>query len=90
MKKIISIILLGIACNSFVYSQPNCPNDSTGLILISDLGSTLYLGYQGGLYPGGSNSRPSTHLNTGITLANQITPRDTAGNKVFVSLCKAK
>ncbi|MEP7146829.1 MAG: hypothetical protein ABI792_07445 [bacterium] len=62
-----------------LYSQ-NCLNTSTGLPPIIDLGTGYFRNFQGGLYPGGSNSRPLSHNNDGINLANQIVPLDTAGN----------
>jgi hypothetical protein len=47
---------------------------------INDLGTSLYLNqYQGGLYPGGSNAMPAAHFADGLTLANQVTPLNTAG-----------
>jgi len=37
-------------------------------------------GYTGGLYPNGSNSRPTAHETAGVTLANEIQPLDANGN----------
>ncbi len=37
-------------------------------------------GYIGGLYPGGSNSRPTPHELAGVSLAYQIKPLDANGN----------
>src|SRR5262245_3910637 len=39
----------------------NCNGTSTGFIPINDLGVGTYQGYQGGLYPGGSDVRPLQH-----------------------------
>jgi len=47
---------------------------------INDLGTGFWRGYQGGLYPSGSNERPQAHNNAGILLASQIMPLDTNGN----------
>lgn len=58
------------------------PFQSVGLPL-NDLGSGFYsrdgATFMGGLYPHGSNSRPPAHNAAGLTLADQITPRDENG-----------
>lgn len=41
---------------------------------------TTYLGFEGGLYPGGSNSMPQVHQNAGLDLAQKIEPLDENGN----------
>jgi hypothetical protein len=56
-----------------------CANDSTGLVPLNDLGMGTYLGYQGGLYPGGSNQRPAAHDAAGVAIAHAIVPLDTLG-----------
>ena len=47
---------------------------------LTELGTGMYKGMQGGLYPGGLNIRPAAHQLTGITLANEVRPLDTLGN----------
>jgi hypothetical protein len=49
-------------------------------IPMDTLGTGTYLGYEGGLYPGGSNIEPAAHLNSGIAIANGIQPLDANGN----------
>ncbi len=39
----------------------NCAGTSTGRVPLLDLGPGLYLGFEGGLYPGGTNVRPAAH-----------------------------
>jgi hypothetical protein len=56
-----------------------CNNTSTGFTPLTDLGAGLYRGQQGGLYPGGSNSRPPTHDQAGLNLAGRIAPLDGNG-----------
>ena len=74
-------------------AQINCANDSTGLIPLVDLLTGTYEGYQGGLYPGGGNTIPAAHMDSGIAIANAILPlnfdgdADTVyGKVVFVAL----
>ncbi len=58
----------------------NCNGTQTGLIPLTTVGAGSYLGYQGGLYPGGSNARPFAHDASGTAIANAIAPVDTFGN----------
>jgi len=53
----------------------------TDNIPLNDLGPNFYhASYQGGLYPGGSNQRPSDHETDGINIAtNQIKPLNSNG-----------
>lgn len=57
----------------------DCSQTSTGRIPLNDLGAGAYFGYQGGLYPGGSNVMPVAHQNLGVSLAAQIQPLDANG-----------
>jgi hypothetical protein len=52
----------------------DCGRTSSGLSPLNDLGTGFYRGLQGGLYPEGSNIRPSAHTEAGLLLAQQITP----------------
>jgi hypothetical protein len=47
---------------------------------MTDLGTGLYLGKQGGLYPNGSNVRPASHDADGVAIAQGIQPLDANGN----------
>lgn len=58
----------------------NVPGTSTPIVPMTDLGTGLYQGYQGGLYSGGSNSRPPANEADGLAFANAITPLDANGN----------
>jgi hypothetical protein len=49
------------------------------LVPINDLGAGEYLGFQGGLYPGGSNQVPAAHHAKGLELAGQVQPRNLEG-----------
>ena len=59
--------------------QANCDQTSVGLMPISQLGQGLYLGYEGGLYPNGSNTRPEPHNQAGLAIAQAAQPLDPAG-----------
>ncbi len=58
----------------------DCSLTSLGLTNLMDLGTGEYKGFQGGLYPGGLNVRPSAHTTEGVTIANTIVPLNSAGN----------
>lgn len=74
------VIILFILHNALLQAQIDCENDSVGLIPINDLGSGTFMGYEGGLYPGGQNERPAEHTSFGEYIAYTIKPLDTAGN----------
>lgn len=71
------IFLLGVTNPAF---SQNCNETSVGKTPLNDLGSGTYQSQQGGLYPGGINSRPSVHQAAGLAEAAQVVPRDTSGN----------
>lgn len=57
-----------------IQAQINCENDETGLIPIVDLLTGVYDVYQGGLYPGGTNTMPLAHADSGVAIAQSIKP----------------
>ncbi len=69
--------LTGATCNNIFW---NVPDSTTPMIALSDLASGTYLGFQGGLYPGGSNVRPAYNDAAGLAIANSIQPLDASGN----------
>jgi hypothetical protein len=69
--------LTGANCNDITF---NVAGTSTPLVPLDDLGTGTYLGFQGGLYPNGSNVRPAAHDAAGVALANTIQPLDVNGN----------
>jgi hypothetical protein len=46
---------------------------------LTDLGTSSYEGYEGGLYPYGSNVRPEPHDSDGVAIADAIQPLDSDG-----------
>ncbi len=63
----------------------DCSLDDFGITPLSDLGSGTYAGFEGGLYPGGVNIRPSAHEGAGVSIANSIQPLDANGNVDLVN-----
>jgi hypothetical protein len=68
---------LGDNCADYTY---NIPGGSTPMIPLTDLGTGTFLGYEGGLYPSGSNVRPTSHDSDGVSIAEGIVPLDSSGN----------
>lgn len=86
MKPVASTILFVLvvssvwAASASVAEAANCANGYVGgLTAITDLGGGTYQGQQGGLYPGGSNTVPSSHAATGLSLSNTIEPLNSSG-----------
>ena len=72
-------LLLAFSPMVSVHAQLQCDNDTTGLKALIDLQTGYYLGYQGGLYPGGKNQMPYAHLSAGMNISRSIMPLDTNG-----------
>ena len=71
----------------------DCTGTSVGLVPLNDLGTDLYLGQPGGLYPAGQNSRPPEHQTAGLDMSRLVTPLNDEGQAepgdgkiVFVSV----
>lgn len=75
---IFTIAITGIAHSLF--AQKDCSNDHLGLIPLTDLGTGYFHGIQGGLYPGGTNERPASHLTDCIEQVSMIQPLNIAGD----------
>ncbi|HTW30175.1 MAG TPA: choice-of-anchor D domain-containing protein, partial [Candidatus Sulfotelmatobacter sp.] len=63
-------------CNDLSYNDPVA---GTPLVAINDLGTGLFEGDEGGLYPNGANVRPSGQDAAGVALAQGIVPLNTSG-----------
>lgn len=78
------LALAGIlACGAAASSSPDVtppPGSDSVKVALNDLGSKTYLGFQGGLYPGGSNTAPSAHSTVGLARAKAIRKLDANGN----------
>lgn len=67
-------------------AQTDCTYTHSGLVPLNDLGTGTYNGLTGGLYPGGSNVRPTAHTNAGVNIAqNQVLPRNASGQVDLVN-----
>jgi hypothetical protein len=66
----------GAACNNISF---NVTGTSTPIVALNDLGTGTYQGYEGGLYPGGSNVRPLNHDLDGFVFAQGIVPLNSSG-----------
>jgi hypothetical protein len=75
-----SLLLLCALASVPEAAAQNCANTSTGRVPLNDLGAGTYQGFQGGLYPGGANTRPLAHEVGGLAQAALVVPRDAAGN----------
>lgn len=73
-------ILLAIGVCMSVSAQLPCENDTSYLRALIDLKTGTYLGYQGGLYPGGSNNMPYSHYAAGINVSREVMPLGEDGN----------
>ncbi|GAA2117278.1 hypothetical protein [Actinomadura alba] len=77
MPAVASLVVLGPASAA---QASDCTRTHSGRVPLVDLGTGTYLGAQGGLYPGGANSRPAAHDSAGRSIAtNQILPRNSSG-----------
>jgi hypothetical protein len=63
-----------------ITQNPTIPAGNGGKVPLTDLGSGTYLGFEGGLYPGGVNEMPPQHVQVGLERAGRIQPLTPAGN----------
>ncbi|MBI1310166.1 hypothetical protein GC176_02575 [bacterium] len=62
-------------------ARPSLPKvESDNLVPLTALGQKEYQGFEGGLYPGGTNERPAAHEAAGLALARTVQPLDLEGN----------
>ncbi len=57
----------------------DCTVTSVGFTPLMDEGASPYIGVPLGLYPGGQNEMPQSHLDAGIAMAALVKPRNTIG-----------
>src|SRR5438128_810425 len=76
---ILAAAALGACGRSTASGPPGVAADTTKIPLTDMTADTRYLGFDGGLYPGG-NTVPAAHLAAGSVRAKSITPVDVNGN----------
>lgn len=74
-----SLLVVFLLIPISLFSQLDCDNTTSGNIPIDELGTGYFMGYQGGLYPGGSNEMPAVHKQAGNSIAKKIKPLNEAG-----------
>lgn len=79
------LILIGLltVVGGLVYRELTAVHlgqSSVGLTPLTELGRGTYHGAQGGLYPNGSNERPSAHEAAGVAIAERIPPLASDGS----------
>src|SRR5262245_50395118 len=67
---------LGVAASR---ADAGCANPFVDRTPLTDLGTGTYNGYQGGLYPGGTNERPASH-DRDLDRTGRLLLLDAAGN----------
>lgn len=78
----IKYLLFGILlnwCSFQMKAQLQCENDTSYLRSLIDLQLGTYLGYQGGLYPDGTNTIPPIHFSSGMNISRQVVPLNASG-----------
>lgn len=87
MKQLYKIVFvfLALSFSTLVIPSPAatfasvCGQTSVGFVPLNDLGTGSYLGSQGGLYPNGSNMKPTAHAQAGLDIAQTIQPLNGTG-----------
>lgn len=81
--KTLTRFLLTFLCllgsKQLLIAQTDCDNVTSGNVPITEIGTGFFMGYQGGLYPGGSNNIPPAHLLAGRNMGNTIKPLNAEG-----------
>ncbi|MGD0988074.1 MAG: choice-of-anchor D domain-containing protein [Candidatus Sulfotelmatobacter sp.] len=65
----VAAYVTGAKCSNIDWDVAGTNNP---LVPLTDLGTGTYLGYEGGLYPNGSNTPPASQLNQALTYAQNI------------------
>ena len=72
-------LALGLVLFAARAAPQNCSGTSVGFLPLNELGAGSYKGSPGGLYPGGSNTRPAAHEEAGLAAARMIRPLNSQG-----------
>lgn len=74
-----ALILLGACTSHEAPAGPAGQLPDTARVPLTQLGTSTYRSFQGGLYPGGSNAVPAAHAALGATFARNIRPLNSSG-----------
>ncbi len=78
-KHLFFTVTIQLITISILFSQVDCSLTTTDKIPINDLGTGFFMGYQGGLYPGGTNVIPLLHKQAGNNIGKSIKPLNEDG-----------
>jgi hypothetical protein len=67
---------VGAVCNNISWDVAGTHDP---LVALTDLGTGTYLGYEGGLYPNGQNTPPTSQLDAALGYADSIGPLNASG-----------
>lgn len=86
MKKLIIVLQVAflfvvlLACEKDeMHNDIDNSKGISSLVPLTDFGSATYRGFSGGLYPNGSNQRPTSHNTAGLAIAQGIMPLSSSG-----------
>ncbi len=77
---LLAFAVIAVVSLSVTSRGPGLASHGGGVAPLNDLGAGTYLGFQGGLYEGGSNAPPADHAAEGATRVAAVQPLDTSGN----------
>lgn len=75
----IALLALGACASIDTPAAPGGPLPDTARVPLTELGTSTYRGFAGGLYPDGSNAVPAAHAALGATFVRGIRPLNAAG-----------
>lgn len=81
MCVVAALAVLSCSDSSYVSVPGYTPSPPPSFVPLTDLRSGSYLGFQGGLYPGGVNVAPAPHDSVGRARARRLRPLDANGNE---------
>jgi hypothetical protein len=77
MRSLVLTSVVAVATlSSLAPAKQGC---TSACVPLMDLGGGIYLGYEGGLYPGGGNEPPPSHASAARRAAEAVVPRDANG-----------
>jgi hypothetical protein len=84
MKKMSIPVLISFVCLLACKKNSTTDGSASDKIVttpasLTDIGTATYRGFQGGLYPNGSNERPAAHNAAGLSIAQSIQPLNNTG-----------